>query len=281
MKLGIFDSGLGGLLIAKSIREKMPDIDIIYFGDTLHLPYGNRSGKAIYAHSERAVDFLFSQDCALIITACNTASAAALRTLQQQYLPASMYKNRRILGVIVPTLETAIDGGHKRLGIIATNHTVETMIYPVELEKIDPEISIIQKKTPLLVPLIENGGANWLPSVLEHYLTPMIEEDAIECLILGCTHYSLLKNEIPSIIGKYVSIISQDEIIPDKLINYFNRHQEIYEKIDKNSKIKFYVSDKTESYCKTADQIFGHSINIELTHLDPVSNKFVIASEPI
>ena len=281
MKLGIFDSGLGGLLIAKSIREKLPDIDIIYFGDTLHLPYGNRSGKTIYSYSERAIDFLFSQDCALVIIACNTASAAALRMLQQKYLPACAYKDRRILGVVVPTLEAAIDGGYKRLGIIATRHTVETEIYPIELEKIDTEISIIQKNTPLLVPMIENGGEQWLPSVLEHYLSPIIKKNAVECLILGCTHYSLLKNKISSIVGDSVSLISQDEIIPDKLINYLNRHPEIDEKINKNGKTTFYVSDKTQSYCTTAEQIFGRSIDIELTQLAPISNKFVITGEPI
>jgi len=281
MKLGIFDSGLGGLLIAKSIREKLPDIDIIYFGDTLHLPYGNRSGKTIYSYSERAIDFLFSQDCALVLTACNTASAAALRMLQQKYLPACAYKDRRILGVVVPTLEAAIDGGYKRLGIIATRHTVETEIYPIELEKIDTEISIIQKNTPLLVPMIENGGEQWLPSVLEHYLSPIIKKNAVECLILGCTHYSLLKNKISSIVGDSVSLISQDEIIPDKLINYLNRHPEIDEKINKNGKTTFYVSDKTQSYCTTAEQIFGRSIDIELTQLAPISNKFVITGEPI
>lgn len=280
MKLGIFDSGLGGLLIAKSIRKKIPDIDIVYFGDTLHLPYGNRSGKTIYSYSKQAIDFLFSQDCALIIIACNTASATALRALQQNYLPKCAFKDRRILGVIVPTLETAIDRGFKCLGIIATSHTVETEIYPIELKKIDPEISIIQKNTPLLVPLIENSGEQWLPSVLEHYLLPMIEKNAIECLILGCTHYSLLKNEITSIIGDNVSIISQDEIIPDKLIDYLNRHPEIDERIDKNGKTVFYVSDKTQSYCKTANQIFGHNINIELVQLDPISNKFVLTGDP-
>ncbi len=278
MKLGIFDSGLGGLLIAKSIREKMPDIDMIYFGDTLHLPYGNRSGETIYSYSERAVEFLFSQDCSLIIAACNTVSATALRMLQQRYLPASAYADRRILGVIVPTLETAIEGGYKRLGVIATNHTIETGVFPIELEKIDPEISIVQRSTPLLVPLIENGGEQWLPLVLEHYLTLMIENDVIECLILGCTHYSLLKDDIISLIGSGVSLLSQDEIIPDKLIDYLRRHPEINRKIDKNGKTHFYVSDATKSYCDTAAQIFGNEINIELTQFDPVLNRFSIYS---
>ena len=276
MKLGIFDSGLGGLQIAKSIRKKMPDIDMVYFGDTLHLPYGNRSGRTIYTYSVRAMEFLFSQDCCLIVAACNTVSATALRMLQQRYLPESVYADRRILGVIVPTLETAIEGGYKRLGVIATNHTIETGIFPIELEKIDPEISITQKGTPLLVPLIENGGAQWLPSVLEHYLTPMIKNDAVECLILGCTHYSLLKDEIFSLMGESVSLISQDEIIPDKLKDYLRRHPEIDSKIGKNGNTRFFVSDITKSYSRTAADIFGSAIDIELAQLDPVSNKFTV-----
>lgn len=271
MKLGIFDSGLGGLLIAKSIREHLPDINILYFGDTLHLPYGNRSSEAIYEYSRRAIDFLLAQDCNLIITACNTVSASALRQLQQQYLPDSPYAQRRILGVVVPTLETAIDRGFKRLGVIATNYTIESGIFPEELQKIDPEIKIIQKNTPLLVPLIENSGAQWIPSVLEHYLRPMIK-DGIECLILGCTHFPFLKNDINRIVGKDVSLISQDSIIPVKLIDYLNRHPDIAEKIGRNGSSEFLVSDITNSYVDAANHIYQSQIKIEHAHFDPIAN---------
>jgi len=271
MKLGVFDSGLGGLLIAKSIREKMPEIDIIYFGDTLHLPYGNRSGEAIYEYSKRAIDFLFSEKCALIITACNTVSASVLRKLQQQYLPNSPYLERRILGVIVPTLETAIDKNHKNIGVIATNHTIETNIYPYELQKIDPNIKIVQQSTPLLVPLIESNGAQWLPSVLASYLEPMVEND-IECLILGCTHYPFLKEKIKKIVGDNISLISQDEIIPDKLIDYLTRHQEISNKINKQGDTSFYVSDITQSYINAAKHIYKSNINIKLAKFNLNNN---------
>lgn len=267
MKLGIFDSGLGGLLITKAIRENLPDIDIVYFGDTLRLPYGNRSGETIYEYSCRAMDFLFSQNCALVITACNTVSASALRSLQNDYLPQSPYSTRRILGVIVPTLETAIDKGCKRLGIIATAHTIETGIYPIELQKIDPEISIVQKKTPLLVPLIENEGEKWIPSVLEHYLTPMLEKESIEGLILGCTHYPLLKDEINKITGGSVSLIAQDEIIPNKLVSYLQRYPQIESALDKNGTTLFYVSDITQSYCCAAERIYGHALDIQVVEV--------------
>lgn len=262
MKLGIFDSGLGGLVIAKSIREAMPDIDILYFGDTLHLPYGNRSAETIYEYSKRAVEFMFSQNCNLIITACNTASATALRSLQQTYLPDSPYRNRRILGVVVPTLECAIDAGYKRLGLIATNYTIQSNVYGEELSKIDPDITLFQENTPLLVPLIENDGGKWLPDVLEHYLRPLLDKN-IECLILGCTHYPFLKDDIKKVIGSDVTLICQDELLPEKLSDYLKRHPEISDPIAKSGTSEFLVSDITRGYEKAANIIYGHDINLE------------------
>ncbi len=273
MKLGIFDSGLGGLLIAKSIRAHLPDVDILYFGDTLHLPYGNRSSEAIYEYSKRAMEFLFAEDCNLIITACNTVSASALRQLQQQYLPNSPYSDRRILGVVVPTLETALDRGYKRLGVIATNYTIESGIYPDELQKIDPEIQIFQKNTPLLVPLIENNGAQWLPSVLEHYLEPLLEHK-IECLILGCTHFPFLKEDIKRIIGNNVSLISQDDIIPLKLVNYLKRHPEISDKITTAGTSEFLVSDITKGYVDAAEYIYQSPIPIKYARFDAINENY-------
>ncbi len=264
MKLGVFDSGLGGLVIARAIRDALPEIDITYFGDTLHLPYGNRSKDAIYDYSRAAIEFLFEQDCQLIITACNTVSASALRRLQQVYLPNSDYKDRRILGVVVPTLECALDAGYKRLGVIATNDTVHSNIYEDELRKLRPDMHIVQKATPLLVPLIENDGEPWVSSVLEHYLNTLIKED-LECLILGCTHYPFLKAHIKKILD--VNLLSQDEIIPDKLKDYLMRHPEIDHKITRNGTISFYVSDMTESYRRAAFNIYGEKIIIKQVKL--------------
>jgi len=271
MKLGVFDSGLGGLLIAKSLHAALNDIDILYFGDTLHLPYGNRSSQAIYEYSKRAVDFMFSQDCALIITACNTVSASALRQLQQQYLPNSKYSDRRILGVVVPTLETAIDRGYKCLGVIATNYTIQSNIYGQELHKIDPDIKIFQAHTPLLVPLIENEGEQWLDSVLEHYLSHILDND-IECLILGCTHYPFLKDKIRKIIGDDISLISQDEIIPLKLIDYLSKHREISQKIGNNGTMEFLVSDVTQGYLNAVKRIYNSEIDVKQVQFDTTKN---------
>lgn len=261
MKLGIFDSGLGGLLITKAVRERIPDIDIVYFGDTLHLPYGNRSDEAIYEYTRNAMDYLFQQDCKLIVLACNTASAAALRKLQQQWLPKT-WPGRNIIGVVVPTLETAIERGYKKLGVIGTNYMMRSNVFEEELRKINPKIEIIQKPTPLLVSLIENDGMQWAESVLDHYLTPMVQE-GIECLILGCTHYPFLTTAIRKVIGKNVALMSQDDIIPAKLENYLHRHPEYNGAIGRAGTIKFHVSDLTENYSKAANTIYGRDIAIE------------------
>lgn len=259
MKLGIFDSGLGGLLITRAVHKKMPELDIVYYGDTLHLPYGNRSDEAIYTYTRRSMEFLFSQDCNLIVVACNTASATALRRLQQTWLPDA-YPGRNIIGVVVPTLETALEHGYKRLGLIGTNFLVRSNVYQEELQKIDPAIRIHQAATPLLVPLIENDGGKWVEDILRHYLAPLLEK-SIECLLLGCTHYPFLKNEIQKIAGD-IELISQDEIIPVKLKDYLARHPEYTSKISKNGKVEFFVSDLTDNYLKSAHAIYGEPIEV-------------------
>lgn len=261
MKLGIFDSGLGGLLITKAVRESLPNIDILYLGDTLHLPYGNRSDEAIYMYTQRSMEYMFAQGCKLIVIACNTASAAALRRLQQTWLPHH-YPDRNIIGIVVPTLEAAIERNYKKLGLIGTNYIIRSNVYEEELVKISPEITITQKATPLLVPLIENEGMIWIQDVLKHYLDPMIQS-GIECLLLGCTHYPFLKQEIKKIIGQEISLLSQDEIIPEKLKNYLLRHPEYDDHLKKNSHTEFFVSDITDGYIKAAKMIYGRDIEIQ------------------
>lgn len=267
MKLGIFDSGLGGLVIAKSIRTHFPDIDIVYFGDTLNVPYGNKSRETIYSYSKRAVEFLFEQDCVLIITACNTVSASALRRLQQVYLPDSPYADRRILGVVVPTLEAALDAGYKRLGVIGTSYTISSNVYSDELKKLDPDIEIIQHKTPLLVPMIENDGLEWVEPILKHYLTPILKHET-QCLILGCTHYPYLRPQISRILGHDFPILSQDDIIPAKLEDYLKRHPEIDLHISRNGRMDFLISDVTDGYINAAHDMYDDTIDLEYVSFD-------------
>lgn len=262
MKIGIFDSGLGGLVIGQSVINALPDYDYIYLGDTLHVPYGKRSGEAIYNLTKAAVTWLFEQDCQLIIVACNTASATALRRLQQTYLPTSPYKDRRILGVVVPTLEEAIDHGATKVGLIGTQYTIQSDVYGQELKKINPAIDIISKSTPLLVPLIENQGLKWVRPILEEYLTPL-RDKGIENLILGCTHYPMLKPFIAEIMGADFPLISQEDIIPRKLIDYLNRHDEHETKLSKNKTRRFCVTDLASHYSETASHLFGGDLDLE------------------
>lgn len=264
MKLGVFDSGLGGLLIGKAIHERLPDLDMIYCGDTLHLPYGNRSQEAIYQYTRNAMDFLFRQDCALIVVACNTASAAALRRLQQEWLPHA-YPDRRILGVVVPTLEAAIDSGCRSIGLLATNYIVRSNVYGEELKKLNPAIALHPLAAPLLVPLIENDGMEWVQPALKRYLQA-VEGKALDSLILGCTHYPLLKAEIQTLLPG-VRLISQDEIIPPKLEDYLNRHPEISARVSRGGELRIVVSDITDSYRLAAERLYGRPLTLEKAEL--------------
>ncbi len=259
MKLGVFDSGLGGLIITKAIRESLPKVDLFYYGDTLHLPYGNRSHEAIYKYTKASMTYMFGNDCQLIVMACNTASAAALRRLQQNWL-GDAWPGRNIIGVVVPTLETALDLGHNKLGLIGTNYIVESEVYKEELQKLNPGISLQSIATPLLVPLIENNGEPWLKDVLKSYLDQL---KGIECLLLGCTHYASLKNHVRELMGENITVLSQDELIPPKLMDYLGRHPEHNDKIGKNGNSEFWVSDLTTGYLNAAQHLYGGDIQIQ------------------
>lgn len=261
MSIGIFDSGLGGLVMTRAFREILPDHDFLYLGDTLHVPYGPRSSDAIYDFSLKAVDYLFAQGCALVVIACNTASASALRRLQQEYLPAH-YPDRRILGVIVPTIEATLESGHRRIGLIGTAFTIHSHTYRDELQKIDPAIEIIGKATPLLVPLVENNGFAYARPVLQDYLDPLIA-DGIDSLILGCTHYPLLKPLLQDVLPPRIDVISQDEIVPGKLADYLRHHPEIDGRIEQNGRMTLCLTDITASYQAVADHLLQATVPIE------------------
>ena len=261
-KLGIFDSGLGGILIARALQEKFPDLDKVYLGDTANLPYGGRSDEAVYQFSKNCMDALFEKGCMLIVMACNTASARALRRLQQEYLPQKFghKHSQRILGVVIPTVEAALDRNYHCLGVIGTMSTINSQIYTQELRKIDNQIDIIENHTPLLVPLIENGGEAYLDIILKDYLQKFDAYD-LDSLLLGCTHYIHLKDRIRDMYA--FDVLSQDEIIPDKLHAYFERHQEIYNCIDTNGQFDFYVTDATKAYIDNAKILFGKDIKVQ------------------
>jgi glutamate racemase len=261
MKIGIFDSGLGGLIITKAIIQTLPKYDYIYLGDTKRVPYGNRPQNEILNFTKQALVHLFKQDCKLVIIACNTSSAKALRKIQQEFLP-KFYPDRKVLGVIVPTLE-AIDGGVQKVGVIATKSTANSHAYKKQLAKMYPKITVYEQAAPKLVRLIEGNELSSADAVLRQYLKPLLAKK-IGALILGCTHYPILKNQIQRIVGRGVRVISQDEIIPGKLADYLKRHKEIDVSISKTGKKIFQVTKLTNSYQKVALTLFGTKLNIKL-----------------
>lgn len=254
-KIGVFDSGLGGLFIADSLRKKMPLYDYVYLGDTLHVPYGPRSDDQIYDLSVAAMRYLVEQGCDLIVMACNTASAVALRKLQQVFL-ANEHPDKRILGVVVPTLEAAIDHGAMNIGMIATSRTVQSRIYDVELQKINPGIRFHAVATPLLTPLIEYDGAKYMDMILDDYLAPL-KALKVQTVILGCTHYVAAKNNVAKTMGTGVHVMSQDEIIPDKLLDYLTRHADIEGRLSCAGTLEIHATDTNEFFTKNVANILG------------------------
>ncbi len=257
-KIGVFDSGLGGIFIARAIRDALPAYDYLYLGDTLHLPYGKRSDGAIYDLSEKAMRYLFESGCDLIIMACNTASAAALRKLQQGFL-AREYPTRRILGVVVPTLEVAIEQGAEKIGLLATQRTVTSNIYDLELKKINPKVELISVASPLLVPLIEDRGEKYLDTVLEDYCASMKD---VQSVILGCTHYVALKERLKKILPG-AALISQDDIIPAKLSDYLTRHPEMETRLSRGGGFEIHVTDANENFRQSVRDLLGQDADFK------------------
>jgi glutamate racemase len=254
MRVGVFDSGLGGLIVTRAIRKMMPEYDYVYFGDTKRVPYGNRSHEAVFEFTCAAVDELFrKENCAIVIIACNTASARALKQIQQEYLTKN-FPDRKVIGVLIPTAEVA--SGYDRVGVLATRGTVASNTFGIEIGKLNKKTKVFQVAAPMLVPLIEEGeNIRAKPFILE-YLKPL-KNKKLEALVLGCTHYPRLKKEIKANLPKDVKIISQDEIIPTKLKEYLVRHQEISAKLSKNGTIKIITTDKAQNMDKLVSEWFG------------------------
>lgn len=268
MKIGVFDSGLGGLAIMQAVSKELPEYSYCYLGDTLHVPYGDRTQEDIYRLTLQAVDYLFRvQDCALIILACNSASADALHKLQTEYLPVH-YPNRRILGVIIPTVEAAVSHNNIRsLALIATNATVQSGAYQRELQKLNPTIALRQLATPSLVPLIESGNTAQLERELQNYLLPLIDT-GIDGIILACTHYSLIKTIVANIVGASIKVISQDEILPSKLQTYVLQHPELAARLTKQSQRTYLVTDHHPQLLQASQLFFPQPIAFQAVSVD-------------
>ena len=252
MKIGVFDSGLGGLVITKAFVETMPEYDYVYYGDTKNLPYGDKSSEQVLAYTIEAIKFLIEQNCGLIIIACNTATSIALRYLQQKFIPAYA-PDVKVLGVVIPTVEEALEDNAKRIGILATNATVKSHIYQQELLKINPSLEIFEIASPELVPAIENNDFESACKFAEQYANQF---DNINSLILGCTHYPLLKTKLRKICGEGVKIVSQDELMGKKLVDYLNRHIEIDICLSRNKELNILVSQDGSHYRDVAKSLF-------------------------
>ncbi|MFA8433758.1 MAG: glutamate racemase [Marinifilaceae bacterium] len=249
--IGIFDSGYGGLTILDRIQHELPEYDFIYLGDNARTPYGTRSYDVVYDYTLEAVEQLFSMGCQLVILACNTASAKALRTIQQRDLP-KIDASRRVLGVIRPSVEAVgqlTKSGH--VGILATPGTVRSDSYPLEIAKLFPEITVVQEACPMWVPLVENN--EYLSSGGEFFIRKHVENilqknSRIDTLILGCTHYPLLETVIRKYLPSEIRLVAQGEIVARSLKDYLNRHPEMDVRCTKGSSLEFYTTEFVENF---------------------------------
>lgn len=267
--IGIFDTGFGGLTIMREIVKQLPEYKYIYLGDTARVPYGTRSDDLIYNFTKQAIDFFFKRECDLVVLACNTVSGNALGKIQREYLP-KVYPDKKVLGVIVPTAESAaLKTKNKKIGVIATSRTVLSGAFEKELLKIDPKIQVFQNASPLLSLIIEQGEHNSkaVDIFIKKYLKPLINEK-IDTLILGCTHYGILESKIKKIAGKKIVVISEAGIVAKKLKNYLQRHPEIETKLNRNGERIFYSTDITEGFNILGSKFFGQKIKVRKAQLE-------------
>jgi glutamate racemase len=261
--IGVFDSGYGGLTVLREIKNKLPQYDYIYLGDNARAPYGTRSFDTVYEYTLESVKKLFELNCKLIILACNTASAKALRNIQQKHLPTQS-PDKRVLGVIRPTTEHVgklSKSGH--IGVLGTNGTVQSNSYPIEIAKFFPECKVSQEACPMWVPLIENNeyetaGADFF---IKKNIDSLLKKDnEIDAIILGCTHYPIIADKIKLHLPKQVLLLSQGVIVANSLADYLNRHKQLEQQCSKNGTLTFYTTDNTESFDEAGSTFFGEKI---------------------
>ncbi|HEX2957349.1 MAG TPA: glutamate racemase [Chitinispirillaceae bacterium] len=264
--IGVFDSGFGGLSVLQKLTESMPEYDFCYLGDNARAPYGTRSFSTVYKYTKESVFWLFSRNCPLVIIACNTASAKALRTIQQNDLPF-IAPQKRVLGVIRPLTEIAGNlSVNKHVGLLATPGTVRSSSYSIEIKKFFPELHLTQESCQLWVPLVENmeidnPGTAWF---VKHHIDRLFTADPdIDTLILGCTHYPFLFSHIKKCVPEHVKIVSQGSIVADSLKHYLLRHPEIEIKCCKNGKREFFTTESPEFFNDKASFFFGAAVDAQ------------------
>jgi glutamate racemase len=264
--IGIFDSGYGGLTVFRSIAELLPQYDYIYLGDNARAPYGNRSFETVHQYTLECVEWFFKMGCPLVILACNTASAKALRTIQQQDLP-TIAPQKRVLGVIRPTAE--VIGTYTKsnsVGVLGTKGTVLSDSYEIEINKFFPDIKVHQLACPMWVPLVEYGeyksdGADYF---VQKYLDELLTDAPdIDTILLACTHYPLLLEKIKKYLPAGIIVVAQGDIVANSLADYLQRHPEIESKISRESKKDFYTTDDPADFDNHATAFFGSNVASE------------------
>lgn len=264
--IGVFDSGYGGLTILKGIRELLPQYDYLYLGDNARSPYGPRSFEVVYNFTLQAVNKLFEMGCHLVILACNTASAKALRSIQQKDLPY-IDPDRRVLGVIRPTVEVVGEITQNRhVGILATSGTIKSESYNIELEKFYPGIQVTGQSCPLWVPLIEynefqNPGADYY---VQKYVNELLEKDPeIDTIILGCTHYPLLQDKIRKYCPEHITLVPQGDYVARSLKQYLQKHPEMEKCCTKHGNCRYFTTESSEKFAENASIFLSQEIHAE------------------
>ena len=270
--IGIFDSGYGGLTILDSLRQRLPEYDYLYLGDNARAPYGSRSFDVVYEFTKQAVIKLFDLGCQLVILGCNTASAKALRTIQQNDL-IQYDATRRVLGVIRPTVEMIGNVTKTRhIGYVATEGTVRSSSYELEVKKFFPDIKVTGQACPLWAAIVEAGEANTAGAdyFVHKRITQLLFNDPlIDTIILGCTHYPLLMSSIEKAVPAGIKVIPQGDIIVDSLADYFKRHQDMDARCTKNGTVRFMTTENPERFQECA-KVFLHDREITVEHVDLV-----------
>lgn len=263
--IGVFDSGYGGLTILSAIRKLLPEYDYVYLGDNARSPYGTRSFDVINDFTLQAVRYLFSEGCPLVILACNTASAKALREIQQKYLPTSEDPSRRVLGVIRPTAEVVGNVTEtKHIGIMATPGTISAQSYEVELAKLFPDVSIHGQACPMWVPLVEYGESNGEGAdfFVQKYLNELLEQDKqIDSIVLACTHYPLLRPKIEQYLPEGITLLSQGELVATSLKDYLHRHPEMNDRLTQGGSIRYLTTECPDKFGDLASIFVDEEVN--------------------
>ena len=264
--IGVFYSGYGGLTILDKIREVLPEYDYIYLGDNARAPYGTRSFEVVYEFTRQAVNKLFDMGCHLVILACNTASAKALRSIQMNDLP-QIDPARRVLGVIRPTVECVGEiSKNQHIGVLATAGTIKSESYPLEIHKLFPEIQVSGTACPMWVSLVENNesqdeGADYF---IRKYIDQLLSKDPqIDTVILGCTHFPILLPKIRQYIPDHISVIAQGEYVAESLKDYLKRHPEMDAKCTKNGNCQFYTTEAEEKFSESASTFLKQQISVK------------------